>query len=161
MTADVTPADRVRPLVRAAMAATEATSGAFFERTADNIWRGVVAEGLFPPLRPAKPDELARLTTRAKLLEWAFRLPEISCGDGVFAQIAHGAQGEFLSQSSINFEAMRAVDPALAVRALIAVPVTMAGSCSGVVAVANPVGGGAFSEKDFAAVRALVSENGS
>lgn len=158
MTAVPTPADHCRQRVRAAMAATEATSGAYFERTAGGTWRGVVAEGLFPPLRAPSPAESARLTSRARLLEWAFRLPEISLADGPFAKVAREMQGELLAQAGADARVVPAADPALTLRSLIAMPVTANGQCSGVLAVANPVSGGAFSEKDFATVQLLVAE---
>lgn len=158
MTAAATPAELGRPLVRAAMAATEATSGAYFERTAGGTLRGVLAEGLFPPLRVARPDESAGLTSRARLLEWAFRLPEISLADGLLAKVARGMPGEHIAHAASDSRVVAASDLALALRSLIAVPVMANGRCTGVLAVANPVTGGAFSEKDFAAVQSLVAQ---
>ena len=143
------------------MAAAEATSGAYFERAPDETLRGIVAEGLFPPLRAPSPDESARLTSRARLLEWAFRLPEISLADGLFAKVAREMQGELLAQAGADSRVVPASDPALTLRSLIAMPLKANGQCLGVLAVANPVSGGPFSEKDFAAVRTLVSGNGS
>lgn len=158
MTAAATPAEFGRQLVRAAMAATEATSGAYFEHTAGGTLRGVMAEGLFPPLRAPSPAESASLITRAGLLEWVFRLPEISLADGLFAKVVSESQGELIAHALADSRVVPMSDPALTLRSLIAVPVTANGRCSGVLAVANPVTGGAFSEQDFAAVQVLVAQ---
>lgn len=140
------------------MAATEATSGAYFERAPGETLRGIVAEGLFPPLRVARPDESAQLTSRAKLLEWAFRLPEISLADGLLAKVVSESRGELIAHALADSRVAAASDPALTLRSLIAMPVTVNGRCSGVLAVANPVTGGAFSEEDFAAVQLLMAQ---
>lgn len=157
-----------RRWVRAAMAASGATSGAFFELIEGSggkagRLRGVAVEGLFPPPAVPTPVELSGLSTRARRVEWAFRSQEISVETGgAIGRAAQGGDGELVAAAgaAAHPNPAQLIDPIFAVTSLIAVPLRVNGRCVGVVAVANPESGGGFAEEDLAAVRQAVAAAG-
>ena len=134
LAAAASPRDFQRHLVRAAMASTEATSGAFFERTDRGMLRGVVVEGLFPP-----PRELTKAepSTRARMVEEVFRSQEIPVGAGVIGEAALRPDGELIADATADPRVVRHEDAALGLSSLIAVPLWVGGSGIGVVALSH------------------------
>ena len=142
-------------IVHASILCTGALSACIFERTAADTMRGVAVEGLFPPHRPL--PELVRngLTSRAKFIEEVLRSEEFPIGQGIVGRVATTGRGELIVDAAADPRIVVHDDPALAVRSVIAVPMTFRDRFFGVLVVTNPADDRAFTEMEFSLLRSL------
>ena len=145
-------------IVHASILCTGALSACIFERTAANTMRGVAVEGLFPPHRPISDAVKAELTTRAKFLEEVLKSEEFPVGDGVVGRVAQFGVPEMIADARNDPRIVKHDDPALAVRSVIAVPLTFRDQFFGVLAVTNPVDDRGFTEVEFSLMQSLAEQ---
>lgn len=142
-------------IVHASILCTGALSACIFERTAENLMRGIAVEGLFPPHRPITDLARAKLTTRAKFIEQVLKSEEFPVGEGIVGRVAQSGRSELLADAATDARIVKHEDPALAVRSVIAVPLVFRDRFFGVLAVTNPVGDRQFTEMEFSLMQSL------
>jgi sigma-B regulation protein RsbU (phosphoserine phosphatase) len=145
-------------IVHAAILCTGAVSACIFERTAANTMRGVAVEGLFPLHRPLPEPMKLRLTTRAKLIEEVLKSEEFPVGEGVVGRVAQFGRPELIADAAADPRIVKHDDPALAVRSVIAVPLTFRDRSFGVLAVTNPADDREFTEVEFSLMQSLAEQ---
>ncbi len=74
-------------IVHAAILSTGALSACIFEKSADNLMRGVAVEGLFPPHRPIPDIQKMKLGTRAKFIEQVLKSEVFPVGEGLVGRV--------------------------------------------------------------------------
>jgi phosphoserine phosphatase RsbU/P len=79
-------------------------------------------------------------------------------GEGVVGRVAETGKGELITDAAADPRIVKHDDPALAVKSVIAVPVTFGDRFFGVLAVTNPADGLPFSETDFSLVQSLAEQ---
>jgi sigma-B regulation protein RsbU (phosphoserine phosphatase) len=142
-------------IVHASILCTGALCACIFERTQSNMMRGVAVEGLFPPHRPLPDHVKGKLTTRAKFIEQVLRSEEFPVGEGIAGRVAETGRGELIADATLDARIVRHDDPNLVVRSVIAVPMRFRERFFGVLAVANPVDNGLFSEMELSLMQSL------
>jgi sigma-B regulation protein RsbU (phosphoserine phosphatase) len=145
-------------IVHASILCTGALSACIFERTASHTMRGVAVEGLFPPHRPLPDHVKGKMTTRAKFIEQVLRSEEFPVGEGIAGRVAETGRGELVADAERDPRIVRHEDPNLSVRSVIAVPMAFRGRFFGVLAVANPVDGGLFTEMELNLLQSLAEQ---
>jgi sigma-B regulation protein RsbU (phosphoserine phosphatase) len=151
----LSPEELRQRIVHASILCTGALSACIFERTALDMMRCVAVEGLFPPHRPIPDHVKAKLATRAKFIDQVLRAEEFPVGDGIAGRVAETGRGELISDATKDPRIVRHDDPSLAVRSVIAVPMTFRDRFFGVLTVANPVDDGHFGEKELTLMQSL------
>lgn len=147
-------------IARAAVRCTGAVSACAFELTPENTLRGVAVEGLFPPPKPLPESSRVKLATRAKFIEQVMRSATLQIGEGVIGRVAETKQAELVADGKADPRIVDHGDAALAVRSLIAAPIVFRDRLIGVLAVANPASGAAFTDTDFSLVQSLAEQAG-
>lgn len=147
--------DLFQRIVHASITSTGALSACIFERTAGNQMRGVAVEGLFPPHRPLPDTARNKLNTRAKFIAQVLKSETFPVGEGIVGRVAATLQGELLEDAAADPRIVKHDDPVLAVRSVIAVPLTFQQRFFGVLAVTNPADGRPFTSGDFELIRSL------
>jgi sigma-B regulation protein RsbU (phosphoserine phosphatase) len=145
-------------IVHASILCTGALSACMFERTANNMMRGVAVEGLFPPHRPLPDHVKGKLATRAKFIEQVLRSEEFPVGEGIAGRVAETGRGELIADAAHDSRVVRHDDPNLAVRSVIAVPMRFRDRSFGVLAVANPVDNRFFTETECSLMESLAEQ---
>ena len=145
-------------IVHASILCTGALSACMFERTAKDTMRGVAVEGLFPPHRPLSAEVKGQLTTRAKFIEQVLKSEEFPIDEGLVGRVARTGRGELLADAASDPRIVKHDDPALAVRSVIAVPLTFRDRFFGVLAATNPAGDRPFTETDFTLMQSLAEQ---
>lgn len=151
-------AELYQRIVHASILCTGALSACIFERTASNQMRGVALEGLFPPHRPLPESLKGKMTSRAKFIEQVLKSETFPVGEGVIGRVAQTGKAEMIVDADSDPRIVKHDDPALAVKSVIAVPLTFRDRFFGVLAVNNPVDGLPFSEMDFSLVQSLAEQ---
>ena len=80
-------------IVHAAILSTGALSACIFEKSPDNMMRGVAVEGLFPPHRPIPDTQKMKLGSRAKFIEQVLKSESFPVGEGVVGRVAATGRG--------------------------------------------------------------------
>jgi phosphoserine phosphatase RsbU/P len=145
-------------IVHASILCTGALSACIFERTPQNTMRSVAVEGLFPPHRPLPDHVKGKLTTRAKFIEQVLRSAEFPVGEGIAGRVAETGRGELISDAAADPRVVKHDDPNLAVRSVIAVPMTFRDRFFGVLAVANPVDNRLFTQTECTLMESLAEQ---
>jgi sigma-B regulation protein RsbU (phosphoserine phosphatase) len=145
-------------IVHASILCTGALSACIFERTQQNTMRGIAVEGLFPPHRPLPDHVKEKLTTRAKFIEQVLRSEEFPLGEGIAGRVAETGRGELVADAARDPRIVRHDDPNLTVRSVIAVPMRFRDRFFGVLAVANPVDGGLFTQMELTLMQSLAEQ---
>ncbi len=145
-------------IVHASILCSGALAACIFEKTARNTMRALAVEGLFPPHRPLSEIAGGKLTTRARFIEQVLKAEEFPVGEGIVGRVARSGRGELLADAGADPRMVKHDDPVLAVRSVIAVPLTFRGRFFGVLAVTNPVDDKPFSTTDFALVQSLAEQ---
>ena len=147
-------------VVHAAILSTGAMSACVFERTSEDQLKGVVVEGLFPPQRPLPDSSKMKITTRAKFIEQVLRSEVFEFGEGLIGTIAKSGQGILINNALDDPRVVRHDDPSLAVHSIMLVPIRFREKNLGVLAVANPADGTAFTQTDFSVIDSLAEQAG-
>jgi sigma-B regulation protein RsbU (phosphoserine phosphatase) len=145
-------------IVHASILCTGALSACIFERTPENMMRGVAIEGLFPPHRPLPDHVKGKLTTRAKFIEQVLRSEEFPVGEGIAGRVAETGRGELIADATLDPRIVRHEDPNLVVRSVIAVPMRFRERFFGVLVVANPVDNRLFTETECTLMQSLAEQ---
>jgi len=145
-------------IVHASILCTDALSAAIFERTPANTLRTVAVEGLFPPHRPVADHVKAKLATRAKFLEQVLRAEEFPVGEGIIGRVAQTGRPELIADAAADPTIVKHDDPNLAVRSVIAVPMSFRDRFFGVLVVANPVDNRHFTELEATLMQGLAEQ---
>jgi sigma-B regulation protein RsbU (phosphoserine phosphatase) len=145
-------------IVHASILSSGALSACIFQKTDRDTMRGVAVEGLFPPHRPLDDAARGKLTTRAKFIEHVLQSEEFPVGEGIVGRVAMTGIGELLTDAANDPRIVKHDDPALAVRSVIAVPLTFRDHFFGVLAVTNPADDLPFSTTDFALLQSLAEQ---
>jgi hypothetical protein len=120
--------------------------------------RGVAVEGLFPPHRPLPDHVKGKLTTRAKFIEQVLRSEEFPIGEGIVGRVAQTGRAELIADATQDPTIVQHDDPNLAVRSVIAVPMTFRDRFFGVLVVANPVDNRLFTEMEATLMQSLAEQ---
>ena len=147
-------------IVHAAILSTGALSACIFEKSPDDMMRGVAVEGLFPPHRPIPEATKAKMGSRAKFIEQVLKSESFPVGEGVVGRVAATGRGELVTQADADPRIVRHDDPALVVRSVIAAPITVHSQLIGVLCVCNASDGLPFTETDYSLVEALAEQAG-
>ncbi len=147
-------------IVHAAILSTGALSACIFERSQDNMMRGVAVEGLFPPHRPIPDNQKMKLGSRARFIEQVLKSESFPVGEGVVGRVAATGRGELITRASDDPRIVKHDDPALMVRSVIAAPITVRKHLIGVLCVCNASDGLPFTETDYSLVEALAEQAG-
>jgi sigma-B regulation protein RsbU (phosphoserine phosphatase) len=145
-------------IVHASILCTGALSACIFERTPANTMRSVAVEGLFPPHRPLPDHVKGKLATRAKFIEQVLRSEEFPVGEGIAGRVAETGRGELIADAMLDPRIVKHDDPNLAVRSVIAVPMTFRVRTFGVLVVANPVDNRLFTEMECNLMQSLAEQ---
>lgn len=150
--------DLYQRIVHASILCTGALSACIFERTPEDMMRGAALEGLFPPHRPLPEAVKGRLTSRAKFIEQVLKYETFPVGEGVVGRVAATGRAELIADAAADPRIVKHDDLSLAVKSVIAVPLTFRDRFFGVLAVANPADGQPFTETDFSLVQSLAEQ---
>lgn len=151
----LTPQELQQRVVHASILCTGALSGCIFERTEGGLMRSAAVEGLFPPHRPLAERSSGDFPTRARFIESVLRSEEFPVGEGLVGRVALTRRAELVTAADRDKAITRHEDPALAVRSLIAVPLSFRSRFFGVLVVANPEGERPFTEVEFTLMQSL------
>ena len=147
-------------IVHAAILSTGALSACIFEKSADNMMRGVAVEGLFPPHRPIPDTQRMKLGSRARFIEQVLKSESFPVGEGVVGRVAATGRGELITNAAADPRIVKHEDDALTVRSVIAAPITVRQRLIGVLCVCNASDGLPFTETDYSLVEALAEQAG-
>jgi len=147
-------------IVHAATQSTGALSACIFEKSADNMMRGVAVEGLFPPHRPITDAQKSGIGSRARFIEQVLKSESFPVGEGIVGRVAATGRGELIKDAPSDPRIVKHDDPALVVRSVIAAPIMVRRRLIGVLCVCNAADGLPFTETDYSLVEALAEQAG-
>jgi sigma-B regulation protein RsbU (phosphoserine phosphatase) len=136
-------------ILGAALESTGATSACLYEGTHNKQLRMAAVEGLFPPLAPIPEGQKESLLTRSRFVERVLRSEEITLGQGLVGEVARSGRAELIPNAAEDPRLPNREDASLLPSSLILAPMVFNKHCFGVLALANPDHGGAFSKTDF------------
>lgn len=145
-------------VIHTAILSTDALSACVFEKTTDGKLRGVAVEGLFPPLNSLPKKIAEKPVTRAKFIERILKSETFEVGDGLVGAVAKTGKSEYIPFARKDPRVAQNEERALQVHSLILVPLKFRQRVIGVLAVANPSDGSAFSETDYSLVSSLAEQ---
>jgi sigma-B regulation protein RsbU (phosphoserine phosphatase) len=147
-------------IVHASILSTGALSACIFEKSADDMLRGVAVEGLFPPHRPIPDTQRMQMGSRAKFIEQVLRSESFPVGEGIVGRVAATGRGELVVNAPGDPRIVKHDDPALVVRSVIAAPIMVREKLIGVLCVCNAADGLPFTATDYSLVEALAEQAG-
>ena len=140
--------------VRATALSCGAMSACVYEKTADGKLVAKACEGLFPPqtkrIGRRKNGEL-----RAKYIEDALIAETIEPNEGILGEVAASGRGVLIKDALKDPRIIKHDDESLKIRSFMVVPLIFRGQLSGVLAVANPISGRAFTDTEFSLAKSL------
>ncbi len=140
--------------VRATALSCGAMSACVYEKTADGKLVAKACEGLFPPqtkrIGRRKNGEL-----RAKYIENALMAETIEPNEGILGEVAASGRSVLIKDALKDPRIIKHDDESLKIRSFMAVPLIFRGQLSGVLAVANPISGRAFTDTEFSLAKSL------
>ena len=143
-----------RRIVRATALSCGAMSACVYEKSPDGRLAAKACEGLFPPqTRKIGKQKGGRL--RAEFIEDALRRETVEPNEGVLGEVAASGKGVLIKDALKDPRVIRHEDESLKIRSLMVVPLIFRGQLDGVLAVANPISGRAFTETEFSLARSL------
>ncbi|MFW5883341.1 MAG: SpoIIE family protein phosphatase [Verrucomicrobiota bacterium] len=145
-------------IVHAAILSTGALSACIFERRENGKLRGVAVEGLFPPHRALPAAEKMKLNTRARYIQEVLKSEELTVGEGIIGAVAASGRGELITDATRDERVPRHEDPSLVIRSMVVAPIRFREKLLGVLAVANPADGMAFTKTDFSLIDSLAEQ---
>ncbi|MBO6102557.1 MAG: SpoIIE family protein phosphatase [Opitutales bacterium] len=145
-------------ILRTLMFGCGASCASFYEKNAEGRLYSAYSEGVFPPQRELSPFALKSASSRAELISRVFKGEEIEFGEGVIGEAAEERTPIFIKNAAASARVVNHKDPLLKITSMIAVPVCFRDEFFGVLAVANPMGGGSFSESDFSIARSIADQ---
>lgn len=140
--------------VRATALSCGAMSACVYEKTADGKLVAKACEGLFPP-RTKKIGRRKNGELRAKYIEDALMAETIEPNEGILGEVAASGRGVLIKDALKDPRIIKHDDESLKIRSFMAVPLIFRGQLSGVLAVANPISGRAFTDTEFSLAKSL------
>lgn len=151
--------DLFQRIARAASSSTGALSACLFELRDGKKLVAVAVEGLFPPQRPV-PALRGRPATRAAFIEQVLKAEDFQLGEGLIGGAAQTGKAILIEDGTKDPRVTAHEDPSLQLRSLIAAPILFRKKVIGVLAVANPADGMAFTQTDLSLVQSLAEQAG-
>ncbi len=140
--------------VRATALSCGAMSACVYEKTADGKLVAKACEGLFPP-QAKKIGRRKNGELRAKYIEDALMAETIEPNEGILGEVAASGRGVLIKDALKDPRIIKHDDESLKIRSFMAVPLIFRGQLSGVLAVANPISGRAFTDTEFSLAKSL------
>lgn len=140
--------------VRATALSCGAMSACAYEKTADGKLVAKACEGLFPP-QTKKIGRHKNSELRAKYIEDALMAETIEPNEGILGEVAASGRGVLIKDALKDPRIIKHDDESLKIRSFMAVPLIFRGQLSGVLAVANPISGRAFTDTEFSLAKSL------
>lgn len=140
--------------VRATALSCGAMSACVYEKTADGKLVAKACEGLFPP-QTKKIGRRKNGELRAKYIEDALMVETIEPNEGILGEVAASGRGVLIKDALKDPRIIKHDDESLKIRSFMAVPLIFRGQLSGVLAVANPISGRAFTDTEFSLAKSL------
>lgn len=140
--------------VRATALSCGAMSACVYEKTADGKLVAKACEGLFPP-QTKKIGRRKNGELRAKYIEDALMAETIEPNEGFLGEVAASGRGVLIKDALKDPRIIKHDDESLKIRSFMAVPLIFRGQLSGVLAVANPISGRAFTDTEFSLAKSL------
>jgi phosphoserine phosphatase RsbU/P len=152
--------DLYHRIAHTAVITTGAMSACIYEKLPNKRLQGVAVEGLFPPQRGIKKtvDENS-IEPRARFLEKVLNSEVLEEGEGIIGQVSKTGKPVYIENAIGDPRIIKHSDPSLAVRSIIFSPLVYNDKTMGVLAVANPANGLAFSETDFSLVNSIAEQS--
>ena len=129
-------------------------SACVYEKTADGKLVAKACEGLFPP-QTKKIGRRKNGELRAKYIEDALMAETIEPNEGILGEVAASGRGVLIKDALKDPRIIKHDDESLKIRSFMAVPLIFRGQLSGVLAVANPISGRAFTDTEFSLAKSL------
>ncbi len=140
--------------VRATALSCGAMSACVYEKTADGKLVAKACEGLFPP-QTKKIGRRKNGELRAKYIEDALMAETIEPNEGILGEVAASGRGVLIKDALKDPRIIKHDDESLKIRSFMAVPLIFRGQLSGVLAIANPISGRAFTDTEFSLAKSL------
>lgn len=140
--------------VRATALSCGAMSACVYEKTADGKLVAKACEGLFPP-QAKKIGRRKNGELRAKYIENALIAETIEPNEGILGEVAASGRGVLIKDALKDPRIIKHDDESLKIRSFMVVPLIFRGQLSGVLAVANPISGRAFTDTEFSLAKSL------
>lgn len=140
--------------VRATALSCGAMSACVYEKTADGKLVAKACEGLFPP-QTKKIGRRKNGELRAKYIEDALMAETIEPNEGILGEVAASGRGVLIKDAIKDPRIIKHDDESLKIRSFMVVPLIFRGQLSGVLAVANPISGRAFTDTEFSLAKSL------
>ena len=140
--------------VRATALSCGAMSACVYEKTADGKLVAKACEGLFPP-QAKKIGRRKNGELRAKYIEDALIAETIEPNEGILGEVAASGRGVLIKDALKDPRIIKHDDESLKIRSFMVVPLIFRGQLSGVLAVANPISGRAFTDTEFSLAKSL------
>lgn len=135
-----------------------ATSACIYERNERGAMKAVACEGAFPPQREISPSEILSAPSRAALIGRVLKGEELEPREGVIGEAASSGKPVFIKNAESSARVVNHKDASLKITSLMALPMSFRNEFYGVLAIANPIGGGAFSDSDFSVARSIADQ---
>ncbi len=142
-------------IVHTAVITTGAMSACIYEKLSSGRLKGVAVEGLFPPQRALKNNSQEENIPRARFIEKVLNSEILESEEGIVGQVVKTRKPVFIPNALSDPRVIKHNDESLYVRSMIFSPLVHDDQCLGVLAVANPANGVAFSETDFSMINSL------
>lgn len=140
--------------VRATALSCGAMSACVYEKTADGKLVAKACEGLFPP-QTKKIGRRKNGELRAKYIEDALIAETIEPNEGILGEVAASSRSVLIKDALKDPRIIKHDDESLKIRSFMVVPLIFRGQLSGVLAVANPISGRAFTDTEFSLAKSL------
>lgn len=140
--------------VRTTALSCGAMSACVYEKTADGKLVAKACEGLFPP-QTKKIGRRKNGELRAKYIEDALIAETIEPNEGILGEVAASGRGVLIKDALKDPRIIKHDDESLKIRSFMVVPLIFRGQLSGVLAVANPISGRAFTDTEFSLAKSL------
>lgn len=145
-------------IVHAAILSTGALSGCLFEKTHDDLLKGIASEGLFPPQRPLDETMYDKNMTRAQFIEKVLKSESFHMGEGLIGSVAQSKKAILIQNAERDPRVAIHMDSALAINSMIIAPILFRNTTLGVLALANPSDAMPFTENDLSLVESLAEQ---
>ena len=145
-------------ILRAVTLGCGATSAAIYEPVEGGRFRATAIEGAFPPQRQISPSVLMALDSRTDLIEKILQGEELEPREGIVGEVAASREPVIIRKAVGSPRVVNHKDPSLRISSIMAVPLTFRDEFYGVIAIANPIGGGSFSDMDFSVARSIADQ---
>lgn len=156
------PQELYQRIIHSAIQNSDALSACFFELGEDNILRGIVTAGLFPPQKALKKNnKLNNISnTRTKIIEDILQSESFQLGEGLIGNVAQTKQAILISNAKKDPRVVKHEESAFIIHSIIIAPILFRKNLLGVIAVANPKDAKSFNKNDLSLIESLAEQAG-